>query len=338
MPIEHIHAYLIHPGRNEKEPEEVRGKKLPRSGKLFSLLDDIYGSEPDSRDFDITFNPLPDGTQKNECRDLLIHHHDQPSLQTGKAVAERLQAVTDKRSGIGLTFLIVGQHGLRRRLVLSRFPTDQAILAELDVNGLAVEFLEQVFIKRMSAYKALLLDDPKPSPSGFWNGKATDRQAGGSAENISDYWMSSFLNADFAETPAQGTRRLVAALKHAIKKNPNLDVKSQIASATTVAQNVFKNKQTSIREFCDYFGFSEATKQTIKSQLSKPSLFSKAFKFDDSEFEQNAPYRTVEMDNGAILTAPSGEFENVFKEKKISDEEFEYSTSGRVRDQRIARK
>jgi len=227
---------------------------------------------------------------------------------------------------------------LRRRVVLSRFPTDQAILAELDESGLAVEFLEQVFIKRMSAYKALLLDDAQPSPSGFWNGKATDRQAGGSAENISDYWIGGFLNADFAETSAQGTRRLVAALKHAIKKNPNLDIKSEIASATTVAQNVFKGKQTSIRSFCDHFGFSEATKQTIQNQLSKPSLFDKVFQFDDSEFEQNAPYRTVEMENGAILTAPSGEFEKVFREKKMSGGEIEYSTSGRIRDQRLARK
>jgi len=337
MPVEHIHAYLIHPGRNEQNPEPVRGKKLPHSGKLFTLLDNIYGSEPDVRDFDVTFNPMPDGTQQNLCRDILISYQNNPSTQTGAAIAERLQSFTDKRSGIGLLFLIVGRHGLRRRLVLSRFPTDQAILAELNETGLAVEFLEQVFIKRMSAYKALLLDDPNPSPSGFWNGKATDRQAGGSAENISDYWIGGFLNADFAETPAQGTRRLVAALKHAIKKNPNLAIKSEIASATTVAQNVFKGQKTSIRSFCDHFGFSEATKQTIQNQLSKPSLFDKVFKFDDSEFEQNAPYRTVEMDNGAILTAPSGEFEKVFKEKKISDEEIEYSTSGRVRDQRIAR-
>jgi len=285
VPIEFIHAYLIHPGRNEKAPEPVRGKQLPHSGKLFALLDDIYGSEPDLRDFDVTFNPLPDGSQQNACRDLLINYHDNPSLESGIEVAERLQTVTDKRSGIGLLFLIAGQHGLRRRVVLSRFPTDQAILAELD-----------------------------------------------------DYWIGGFLNADFAETSAQGTRRLVAALKHAIKKNPNLDIKSEIASATTVAQNVFKGKQTSIRSFCDHFGFSEATKQTIQNQLSKPSLFDKVFQFDDSEFEQNAPYRTVEMENGAILTAPSGEFEKVFREKKMSGGEIEYSTSGRIRDQRLARK
>ena len=60
--------------------------------------------------------------------------------------------------------------------------------------------------------------------------------------------------------------------------------------------------------------------------------------FDPKEFKTIAPYRTVEMTNGAILTAPNEEFEDVFKSKKISDGVVQYTTEGRISDQRLARK
>ena len=140
------------------------------------------------------------------------------------------------------------------------------ILAEIDDTGLDLEFLEQVFIRRMSAYKALLLQAPNPT-TGFWTGATTDRQAGGAAENISQYWMIDFLAADFAETPAAGTLRLAEALKRAIKANPSLGVKGEIGSAVTLAKNALSGKQTSVTDFCNHFGFSLSTQQSVIAQL-----------------------------------------------------------------------
>ena len=208
MGINKAHAFLIHPSKGDVVIP-VSGKALTMGpGKLFDMLNGIFTSEPTSRDFEVTFNPSASDQQFNECRDLMIAYQTNPTDAAGLAIAERLQSCTDNRSGIGLLFLLAGNHGLIQRLVVSRFPTDQAILAEIDDDGLDVEFLEQVFIKRLSAYKALLLAHPSPS-AGFWTGSATDRQAGGAAENISDYWLGDFLDADFAETPAAGTQRLL---------------------------------------------------------------------------------------------------------------------------------
>lgn len=337
MPVTSLHAFLIHPGKNNLDAPGISGNALGLEGKLFKLLDGIFSAEPDARDFAVTFNPAPDGTQQNECRDLLIAYYSDPSVQTGLKIAERLQNVTDNRSGMGLLFLIGGTRGLKHRLVVSRFPADQAILAEVDENGLDVEFLEQVFIRRMSAYKALLVEHQNPS-AGFWNGVATDRQAGGSAENISNYWITDFLNADFSETPAAGTRRLAEALKKAVKANPSLEVKSEIASAASLAKGIFSGKQVSINSFCDHFGFSKPTRETIVNQLSKPSLAGKLFVFQPNEFADKLPYRTVEMDNGAMLTAPSDEFNKVFEVREAPNQQVEYATRGRVTDQRMARR
>lgn len=336
MPVSAIHAYLVHPGRNNPSAM-ISGNEVSLSGKVYEMLNGIFVAGSDSRDFEVTFKPASDSIQQNDCRDLLIAYQSSPSLDAGQKVAERLRSVTDNRSGIGLLFLISGSHGLMQRLVISRFPANQAILAEVGEKGLGVEFLDQVFIRRMTAYKALMLDHQNPS-AGFWSGMATDRQAGGEAENISNYWITDFLSADFSETPAAGTRRLADALKGAIKKNPNIQVKTEIAAAISLAPTVFSNKATSIDEFCDHFGFSQSTRQSIVNELSKPSLSSKQFVFSNSEFKEKLPYRTVELENGAILTAPSGKFDQVFEVRKKDGGKIEYATEGRIADQRVEKR
>lgn len=337
MALEVIYAFLVHPGKGQQTIQKVTGKKIPNSGELYNMLNGIFKADPEHRDFEILFNPCADGTQQNDCRDLLVAFQAQPTGKTGRAIARRLQAATDNRSGIGLMFLIVGYVGLNRRLVISRFPTDKAILANVGSSGLDVQFLKQVFIKRLSSYKALMLEHVDPN-SQYWNGRATDRQAGGIAENISDYWITDFLNADFAETPAAGTRRLAEALKSAIKSNPNPIVKNEIASAATLAGGAFKGKAISIEDFCDHFGFSKATKETIRNSLTKPSLYTKMFKFSNKDFKEVAPFRTVEIDNGAILTAPSGEFDKVFEVSTSDGGKVQYRTSGRIKDQRLSKR
>ena len=122
MPITSLHAFLIHPGKNDPGAPRVSGDELDRDGKLFQLLEGIFSAEPDARDFEVTFNPAPDGTQQNDRRDLLLKHQQSGDLKSGMKIARRLQAVTDNRSGIGLLFLISGTRGLKHRVVVSRFP------------------------------------------------------------------------------------------------------------------------------------------------------------------------------------------------------------------------
>jgi hypothetical protein len=42
MPIEHIHTYLVHPGKAVDGPSRIRGNSLSLDGKMFALLNDIY--------------------------------------------------------------------------------------------------------------------------------------------------------------------------------------------------------------------------------------------------------------------------------------------------------
>ncbi|HET6537391.1 MAG TPA: hypothetical protein VFG34_04670 [Sphingopyxis sp.] len=332
MAIATIQAFLVDPSKAGGLPICV-GNDVALSGKVFDLLQDIFISNNIRTEFEITFNPNAAGKQQNDFRDSLIFYHAAPSVATATPLAEKLSSVTDQRSGKGLLFLMTGTSGPHQRVVVSRFPAKQAILAEVGKAGLGVEFLDQVFIRNVKTYKSIRLEAVNPAVE-FWTGMVTDLQAGGGAENISEYWIKDFLTADFTETPTAGTRRLANALKAAAKKS-NATIKTEIAAAVSLASNLFAKKVVSIDDFCKQVGFSKATIDAVVSEVKKSSLASKQFIFSASDFRNVLPYRTVEMNSGAILTAPSGRFEEVFSVRDMGLGVKEYSTEGRIRDERV---
>ena len=149
MPVEHIHTYLVRPGKGSGEPSRIRGNALALDGKMFSLFNDIYRNSDRECAIEISFNPRNDGTQQNPCRDLIVAYLDEPSVPHGRELAERLERVTTHRSSLGLLFLIAGKEGREHKIVISRFPADFGILAEEGERALTVEYLERVFMKRV---------------------------------------------------------------------------------------------------------------------------------------------------------------------------------------------
>ena len=334
MPVSTIHAYLVHPGRNVEELQPVGGSRVPHEGDLFRMLSDIFHAVNDERDADVLFNHQEDGTQFNACRNLILEHTATPTVESGAALAERLRGCSDNRSGMGLLFLMTGTNGLDTQFVMSRFPAESAILAELRDQGLTVEFLKRVFVKRATAYKAIRLRDQNPRDN-FWSGKVTDRQLGGQIGHISNYWMSDFLNAEILTTPAAGTRRLAVALHNVVTKHPNLDVQAEIAAAAGLAGGALQGQITSIDDFCDHFGFGVPARQAIAAQISSAELRQQQFHFDAGEFSNRLPYRSVTLDNGAILTALARDFNAVFAVTEREDGTSEFSTVGRKRSERL---
>jgi hypothetical protein len=303
---------------------------------MFDLLSNIYGRSETECDIDIAFRPADDGAQSNPCRDLIVDYLTNPTLHNGRLIAERLQSITDMRSGLGLLFLIGGKEGRDHKIVISRFPTDSAILADEDQRALTVQFLERVFMKSKYSYKAVAYRGSSLRGD-FWTGRAIDKQIGDQMGGVSNYWISDFLRSDFCTTPAAGTRRLGSALRAAAKKS-NLDVKNEIASAVTLARNLGP-QQISIAEFEDHFRLSQVAREAINSELKSPHLAQERFQFDVAEFKEVVGYRSIEIDNGGILTAPSSEFDRVF-ERRVVDaarNEVQYSTQGRVVGERLTK-
>jgi hypothetical protein len=335
MAIEKIHSYMLRPRKGTTEDRDIGGTAVPLEGRLFELLNDIYSS--DECDIAISFNPAADGTQHNQCRELIVEYLNGPTLARGRRLADRLEKVTDHRSGMGLLFLIAGREGREHKIVLSRFPADSAILAEENERELSVEFLERVFMKSATAYKAATYQDASIT-HGFWVGRATDKQINARITQISNYWIADFLASDFKTTAAAGTRRLAIALREAAKNSTDVGVKSEIAAAVTLARGL-AGRRLSAREFAEHFQLSGAARKALQSEIKSDALADERFQFDVGEFVEHVPYRSVELDNGAVLTADSGEFPVIFQREVIESDRnrVRFSTEGSIVNEKFGR-
>jgi len=301
---------------------------------MFKLLEGVYSKSDHECDVDITFSPTKDGKPQNDCRDLLLHYLAAPALPKARLIAERLAAHTDGRSGLGLLFLIAGKEGKDHKIVFSRFPTDSAIYVDENVNALTVQFLERVFMKNKMSYKAVVYKHGSLK-GGFWSGRAIDKQLNSLSGEPSNYWISDFLLSEFTVTPAAGTRRLALALRDAAKKSP-LALKQEITAAATLAGGL-AGQRISIDSFTNQFGLSKEAKSAIANELKSARIGQELFQFDADEYKSIITYKSVELNNGALLTAQSGDFDKVFQQEAVDgkSDEVKFSTKGKVVNEKL---
>jgi hypothetical protein len=280
-----------HPGKAADEASRIRGNSLALDGKMFSLLSAIYLDSDRDCPIEIWFNQREDGTQQNPCRDLIVAYLGEPTVPRGRQLAERLEKVTTHRSGLGLLFLLAGKEGRQHKIVISRFPADVGILAEESERALTVEFLERVFMKRATTYKAAAYQDTSLS-AGFWLGRAVDKQINSDMVQLSNYWIAEFLDSDFRTAAAAGTKRLAVALRDAARKSADVTVKTEIAAAVTLGQSL-NGQRLSINEFASRFGLSSGAQDALAGEIKNPAVLDERFQFDAKEFVKQVPYRVV---------------------------------------------
>lgn len=330
MPIQAIHSFLVTPSKQAANPPKIGGAKLPLKGKLYDMLAGVYDKSETECRIDIAFNHT-DGKQQNDARDLLLKYVASPSLDAGRAIATRLQSVTDNRSGLGLLFLIGGMHDSKHRLVVSRFPADAGVLAEEKQDGLTVEFIERVFLKSATSYKAALYAGTNLK-AGFWDGRCIDKQVNSDVVSISDYWIKHFLASDFKTTPAQGTRRVAIAYKNAIKETKDLTAKEELAAAARLTSGLH-GKSVTANSLAQKYSFSPAALEAFKKQFP-PELYTEQFKVDGPEYSKHIAFQSIELDNGGILTAEAPKFNEVFKRDE-HDGKIRFTTEGTIVAERL---
>lgn len=329
MPLERVHSFLVHPSKNEEEQPKIGGTTVPRSGQLGNMLSNVYNRASTECDIDIVFRPDENGRQRNECRNLLIAYIRNATIPNARKVAGRLQAVTTHRSKLGLLFLMKGTENGANKLVISRFPADQGVIAEENQERLSVEFIERVFMKSAKAYKSAFYQSSSLE-RGFWDGRAIDRQISGPRE-LSDYWIREFLLSELRTTGPAGTKRVAVALRDAIRSDERLGVRQELIAAASLLRGQDGNR-ASARQLVAQLGLSDEATNALETSLPRPDLMDEVFEFDRVEFEKHATYRSVELDNGGLLLAEDARFPEVFEREIIdaADNRIRYTTQGRV--------
>ena len=335
MQISKIFSFLVHPSKNEEDQPNIGGADLPLEGNLYYMLSTVFERAQIDCNIEIAFLPATDGTQFNQRRNQIIDLLKKRDINHARILATSLQSVTTKRSGLGLFFIVLGHEDSKNRIYISRFPADFGIIAEEKKDGLNVELLERVFMKNATAYKAVVFDGSNYD-SDFWIGKAIDKQISNSSVAISSYWIREFLSADFRTTSAQGTRRLAIAIKQTIDETNDLEVEEELAAAALLAKSL-NGKIIDMNNFADHFGISEKAKVALISKLKHPNLRFDSFQFSMSEFSKHVRYKSLQISNGAMLTAPIGKFEKCFKKTCVAEDKGEYmfSTQRTIVDERL---
>jgi hypothetical protein len=339
-----IHCFLVHASKHAAEQPAINGTAVPRHGHLFEMLRGIFDKAETDCPIDIGFNHDEDGQARNACRELLLGYVKDPVVAAGRGIAQRLQAVTSPRSGAGLLFLMLGrdpgQPPGHTRLVLSRFPADQGVLAHESSESLAVEFLDKVFLRSTTAYKAAVYAG-RGDLGTVWTGRAVDKQISHPGDPVARYWIHDFLASALRTTPAAGTRRLAVALRAAVHDVRDGHAKSEIMAAVTLAAGV-AGETVSAQEFCARFGLSPTATAAVGAALKDPRLLQEQFQFDADEFRRHIVFRSIELSNGGILTAEAARFDEVFKQERPvppasadADGDVVITTRGRVVDQRL---
>lgn len=329
MSIKSIFSFLVYPGKHLDPQPDIRGTVIPLNGRLYNMLSENYDNSKYECKIDIRFTSKND-VQENDVRSELINIIKYPQLQATKSLAERLQIVTTNKSGLGLLFIIIGQNDTSHSIHVSRFPAENGIIAEEDRGALKVDFIEKVFMKNALSYKAAYYENSSLT-KGFWQGKAIDKQVSNTDVSISSYWINGFLQSDFVTTSAAGTRRLADAIKKAINQTSDLDIKDELIYAAKASSKI-DGQVTSLADYCQKYNLSEKSINEVVKHLSSPNLQYDKFELSSEEFRKILRFRTVSINNGAILTAPMGEFESVFK-KTMMDEakkKVKYETMGNI--------
>jgi hypothetical protein len=318
MAITHVHSYLVHPGKgiDESQRTAIRGTTLKLSGKLYTMLDRIYTHAGDDCTTSVSFTT---DSQSNEARDLIVSYANRPRADTGVKLAQRLQQFTDGTPGLGLLFLVRGDVKGKIRTFISRFPADVGILAEERKGSLNIEYLEKVFMKNSKKYKAAYYEDSTvSSKAGYWNGAVVDHQIHyGVVRTVSDYWVKDFLASDCLTTPALGSSRLAKMFDKAIKNTSDTTVKDQLASAAKLIPNL-DGKKVSADLVAKQYGLSPSAVDGLMKEASSDTIFKEEFVLDRDAFTEILSFESVELNTGAILTAPTGQFNQVFTEQIIN--------------------
>jgi hypothetical protein len=326
LSITHAFSFMVHPKKGDPDAKSINGSNVPLEGKMFDLLADVYSKADKECDIDIMFNPSSDGRQENACRDIIRTFAKNPTVETGRDIAFRLQTATDGRSGPGLLFLILGKEGDAHKLLISRFPAES--------GGLQLDFLEKIFLKSAHSYKAALYRHVSLE-SGFWNAQAVDRQTSSSTVLASEYWIRTFLDSDFKTTSAAGTLRLANALKSAVKKVSDPLIASELIGMGALLKNI-GGETISIDGLRSKYSLSDEAFSAITSSLKNIQTASESFRFNYGEFSDHVPYRSIVLDSGVTITAPFDGFEAAVKETTRTENGIvTFTVRGRVIDQKL---
>jgi len=327
MKIKNIFGFVVPVGKGTEsiDDSKLQGSEILPSNKLFSKLTELFNYSEKDCDINIRFI-TKNGEQKNEVRNLIVNLCNNFILENCKPFVKTLIQLTDRTIKEGLLFFIYAYDKTDKKILIARFPSEEAIRVKQEKGKYVFEIIEDVFLKNSRKYKAVYY---QKTMDDFWSGYAVDKQINdNNYKELSNYWIKDFLQSELKWNTLRGSEILAKVVKQTIDETKNENVKDELISATSLVKNV-NTKVLTIKSFFDKMNLSNQTKNEVLSKIKPHELCELSFKFNSEIFSKNCSYLFKILDNGAIAVAHAVDFQKVWKEDVAENGKVRYSTIGK---------
>jgi hypothetical protein len=321
MSFSKTYGILINPKQEGKLPLQ----DLSFKDKLFSLLQRISDSFEISNKIPIMFQST---NKQNSTRNLMIGflNDDAEAIQN---IFQTLSQCTPISSGRALCFIFIYKINCKSRLCIIRMPvTTDAASAKIVSGNLDIDIAEDIYVKSEKSYKAVVyeyIDQNKFT----WEGFVIDKQFSSKEDETASYWIKKFLLSDLSLTGTAGTRQIAIALKTALKETKDNLTKIQLASFATFLFN-YVGKIVEIKKLYNAFGLSPQIQAQLK--YANPAILNTSFELKGDVLEKEISFKSVYLDNGAIISAESKSFDKCFEIELLEGQRSKFTTVGTVND------
>jgi hypothetical protein len=96
----------------------------------------------------------------------------------------------------------------------------------------------------------------------------------------------------------------------------------------------FNGKVLSPASLAQRLQLSIESQNALKAEMS-PALYNERFKLITEELNKLIAFKTVELDNGAYLSAETKNFDTVFQKEQVQEGKTSFSTIGKIIDERV---
>jgi hypothetical protein len=214
-------------------------------------------------------------------------------------LAARLSACTDHRTGSSLMLTTVHEVGDRRRVAMYVFPESDSYRLNTIREEAILERLRSFVLK--SKLRKVAQFEGKQIKTHFLQGQVADLQIGADPRRAADYWVTAFLEAEFAINSDKGTRLVAAALQKTFDLADPGDKQTVMEAAVSLVAD--KRQAWSLDQIASRL-LPDHLVETFCSLAPNFEARTGQFMLDKALLRDRINYRVFQLNSGVWVSAP----------------------------------
>jgi hypothetical protein len=249
-------------------------------------------------------------------------------------LALRLATSTDKRTRPALFVVTIEESGDARRASMYVFPEESTYTLRSSAQEPTEAILEHLnsFVLESRLRKVARFEG-KNIKTHFINGEVVDLQIGSGPRSVADYWVTDFLDAEFAINDYKGTSLAAAALKLAFQRADATGRQTVMEAA--IALMADGRRVWSLKKIADEYIPADVFEAFCSVAPNTETLTNK-FMLDKALLRDQINYRIFQLETGVWVSSPFSEVGRTVK-VEVDGRKRTLIARGVIQDERVQR-